>query len=312
MGWFSRSKDPSKPPRWGFTDEWEPFASDLVAIAAEWELALTPTQIETGRVELPERAAYDYWDLKVLAGRCRDLEPHQRAEAVRADLLEMFGHPATRPTVEPLDEAAPQEARDANVPLHQIDRTALRAQLFGDLLGNAVFSKDPNRIACRRLGTAWLVMVEELLGTEQTLTRADLAKLGLDLDTAFELGIAQGAARVTEVEITKVSIPGAKVELIVANDFFLSALMLSPKAPGSIAADIKCAITWHHWMIAELEPTADRATLEALQALVDQIAAGVKVAALEGIGTSLWFWPPDSEPTPFTLDTLPAPLARFT
>jgi len=154
-------------------------------------------------------------------------------------------------------------------------------------------------------------MVEELPGTESTLTHADLAKLGLDLDTAFELGIAQGAARVAEVEITKVSIPGAKVELIVANDLFLSALMLSPKPPGSIAADIKCAISWHHWMIAELEPIANRATLEALQALVEQIAEGVKVAPAEGIGTSLWFWPTDSEPTPFALDALPAALSSI-
>lgn len=308
MGWFSRTPDPAKPPRWGFTDEWEQFAGALVAIAAEWELALTPKAIQSGRIDLPEHAAYDYWDLKALASGCRDLEPYQREEAIRADLLEMFGHPATRPTVEPIEEPAPDHARDANVRESRLEATSLRAQIFGDAYFSLV---DREKIACRKLGNAWLVMVQEYPGGEATVTHAQLATLGLDLDAAFELGIAQGIARMGEVQIAKIEVPGAKVELVIANDFFLSALMLSPHAPGSIAPDIKCAITWHHWMIAELEPAANRATLEALQKLVDQIGEGVKVAASEWIGTSLWFWPPDSEPTPFTLDSLPAPLARL-
>jgi hypothetical protein len=311
MGWFSRSTDPAKPPRWGFTDEWEQFVGDLVRIAAEWELAVTPATIAPGRIDLPESATYEYWDLKALAARCRDLEPHQREDAIRADLLEMFGYPATRPTVEVVEEAAPDDARDANLPVRRagsLDPTSLRAQIFGELYFSMV---DHDAIACRRLGNAWLVMVQELPGGESTVKRADLAKLGLELDAAFDLGIAQGVARMADVQIAALAVPGAKVELIVANGFFLSALMLSPNAPGSIAADIKCAITWHHWLIAELEPAADRATLEALQALVAQIGEGVKVAASEWIGTSLWYWPPDCEPTPFTLDSLPAPLAQF-
>jgi hypothetical protein len=311
MGWFSRTSDPAKPPRWGFTDEWEQFVGDLVTVAAEWELALTPALIKEGRIDLPEAAAYEYWDLKVLASRCRNLEPYQREEAVRADLLEMFGHPATRPTVEPLDEPAPQEARDANVRVIRTDDArlepaSLRTQIFGETYFSIV---DQKAIACRRLGNAWLVVVQEYPGGESTVRLDQLSELGLDLDTAIDLGIAQGMARMAEVQLAKVEVPGAKVELVIANDFFLSALMVSPHAPGSIAPDIKCAISWHHWMIAELEPTANRATLEALQALVDQIGAGVKVAASEWIGTSLWYWPPDSEPTPFTLATLPAPLA---
>jgi hypothetical protein len=304
MGWFSRTSDPAKPPRWGFTDEWDQFAGDLVTVAAEWELTLTPALIKDGRIDLPEEAAYDYWDLKALAGRCRNLEPYQREEAIRADLLEMFGHPATRPTVEPIDEPAPEEARDANVRAPRtvetrLESASLRTQIFSE----AYFSMlDHEAIACRRLGNAWLVVVQEYPGGESTVKRDQLAELGLDLDTAIDLGIAQGMARMAEVQL-------AKVELVVANDFFLSALMISPHAPGSIAPDIKCPITWHHWMIAELEPTADRATIAALQTLVDKIAEGVQVAASEWIGTSLWYWPPDSEPTPFTLATLPAPLA---
>jgi hypothetical protein len=313
MGWFSRFKDPAKPPRWGFTDEWEQFVGDLVRIAAEWELALTPAAIAPGRIDLPESATYEYWDLKALAARCRDLEPHEREGAIRADLLEMVGYPATRPTVEVVDESAPTDARDANQRVTRtgdtpIDPASLRAQIFGDLYFSMV---DHDKIACRKLGSAWLVMVQELPGGESTVTRANLAKLGLELDAAFDLGIAQGLARMTEVQVAALQVPGAKAELIVANGFFLSALMLSPNAPGSIAADIKCAISWHHWLIAELEPTADRATLEALQALVVQIGEGVKVAASEWIGTSLWYWPPDCEPTPFTLDSLPPPLAQF-
>jgi hypothetical protein len=311
MGWFSRTPDPAKPPRWGFTDEWEQFAGALVTIAAEWELALTPATIQSGRIDLPEHAAYDYWDLKALASGCRDLEPYQREEAIRADLLEMFGHPATRPTVEPIEEPAPETARDANVRVTRTDGTrvepaSLRTQIFGDTYFSIL---DHETIACRRLGNAWLVMVQEYPGGEGTVSRAQLAQLGLDLDAAFDLGIAQGMARMAEVQIAKLEVAGAKVELLVANDFFLSALMLSPHAPGSIAPDIKCAISWHHWLIAELEPTANRATLEALQTLVDQIGEGVKVGASEWIGTSLWYWPPDSEPTPFTLAALPPPLA---
>ncbi|MEP6859586.1 MAG: hypothetical protein ABJE66_03145 [Deltaproteobacteria bacterium] len=311
MGWFSRTSDPAKPPRWGFTDEWEQFVGDLVTIAAEWELALTPILIKDGRIDLPDHAAYDYWDLKALAGRCRDLEPHQRDEAIRADLLEMFGHPATRPTVEPIDEPAPQDARDANVRVTRTGGTplepgSLRAQIFGEIYFSML---DHDKIACRKLGDAWLVMVQEVPGGEATVTHEQVSKIGLDLDAAFDLGIAQGIVRMAEVQIAKVEVPGAKVELVVANEFFLSALMLSPHAPGSIAPDIKCPITWHHWLIAELEPTADRATIEALQTLVNKIGEGVQVGASEWIGTSLWYWPPDSEPTPFTLDTLPAPLA---
>jgi hypothetical protein len=308
MGRFSRAADPTKPPRWGFTDEWEPFVSELVAIAAEWELALAPSLIARGRIELPDDAAYDYWDLKMLAGRCRDLEPHQRGDAIRTDLLELFGHPATRPTVEPIDEAPPPDALDANapVPVMRLDRTTLRTQLFGEAYF-ATFAQ--KKLACRKLGDAWLVIVHEYPGGEQTVTHEELSKLGLDLDAAIELGIAQGAARVAEVELSKFEIPGAKIELVVANGFFLSALMLSPNAPGSIAADLRCPISWHHWLFAELEPTADRATFEALQSLVAQIAEGAKIAAFERIGTSLWYWPPDSEPTPFTPDSLPAPFS---
>lgn len=313
MGWFSRSADPAKPPRWGFTDEWDQFVGSLVAIAAEWELAVTPAVIKDGRIDLPDHAAYDYWDLKALAGRCRDLEPYQREDAIRADLLEMFGHPATRPTVELIDEAVPHDTRDANAVATRpgdtpVELATLRAQIFGEAYFSVV---DHTKIACRKLATAWLVMVQEYPGSESTVTHEQLSRLGLDLGAAFDLGIAQGLARVAEVQIAKVEVSGAKVELIIANGFFLSALMLSPHAPGSIAADIKCAITWHHWLIAELEPTADRATLEALQNLVHQIGEGVKVAASEWIGTSLWYWPPDSEPTPFTLDSLPAPLAHL-
>jgi hypothetical protein len=311
MGWFSRVKDPAKPPRWGFSDEWEQFVGDLVTIGAEWELAVTPAVIKDARIDLPEHAAYDYWDLKALAGRCRDLEPYQRGDAIRADLLEMFGHPATRPTVEPMDEAAPEDARDANAPATRAGETplelaTLRAQIFGETYFSMLAH---DKIACRKLGNAWLVMVQEFPGGESTVRLEQLSKLGLELDAAFDLGIAQGVARMGEVQLAQLQVPGAKVELIVANDFFLSALMLSPHAPGSIAPDIKCPISWHHWLIAELEPAADRATLEALQALVNQIGEGVKVSASEWIGTSLWYWPPDSEPSPFTLDSLPAPLA---
>ncbi|MFT3699074.1 MAG: hypothetical protein QM831_38365 [Kofleriaceae bacterium] len=336
MGWFSRTPKPGKPPRWGFTDEWELFVERLTAIAAQWNLTLTAKQIEKGRVDLPEDAAYDYWDLAPLGARCRDLAPHKRGEAIYADLVEMFGRTHDNAEVEVVDGAPPATAHAANADLtdDEIDdmmssddgiervlnakmpapqpreASVLEADLRAQIFGGIYFSiLDHDKIACRKIGDAWLAIVQETPGGESTLTHGQLKSIGHDFDSALTIAIAQGLGRVRAMQRNKLAVPGAKIELYVSNDFFMSALMMSPQKPETLAGDIKCPITWHHWLVADLEPGATVETIKAIQDLVTELGEKLAVAHMEWIGTSLWWWPPDSEPTPFTLETLPPALA---
>ena len=263
-------------PRWGFRTGWDDFLAEVRQQLRARGRELDDAALETG--EMPD------WSLRELAESCRDLDPGEWEEQIRASLTEAFG---AAPTVE-LPEASDFRSR-------------LRLQLFGrDYVAATRLAVD--RIAMKPFGDAWLAVVQDLVGGEATTTWDDLAADGITAEQAFELGLELGVAdTLPHAQIQTLGMPGATIELAVANAFYLAAVML--KSHRNLPADtvvVACALSWHHWVLATLDPTATRETLHGIRELVAKLRAGIQVTAAETIGDSLWWWPPGTAPEPFT------------
>lgn len=317
MGWFSRTSSPAtEPPRWAaglLAETWPAFVEVLRTCLHEYELTLDDRQLAAGRVELPVDAVHEYWDLHAVAVTCREDEPQTWAGHARAALAEAVGRPSERAEqqvrnaeVATLDRAEQAERRA------QDQRASLCARLRAQLFSATYFGMmDRDAIACRPFGDAWLAIVEDLGGSEVTVRRSQLADLGITVDEAFALATEQGAAIcANRTQMMHTEIEGASCDILVSNDFFLSALairMHSLLDPG--VALVAVALTWHHWILATLAPTATRMTLVKIAELANELAKQVSVTHAEWIGTSLWWWPSAAEPVAFTLDSVPEQLA---
>ncbi|MCX5747272.1 MAG: hypothetical protein NT062_32800 [Proteobacteria bacterium] len=326
MGLFSRTQSSTvKVPRWGFRTGWEDFLLQLRMVAHTYGLTVDDTHFVGGIVPLPPTAQYETWDLRPLATRCRDLDPHEWLAAIRAALFEMYGRlgdvevvegPPTGTRHAPPRAPARLTAGTATPTRVVTDpATTMQQRLRVQLFGHDYFSMiDKTAVATRTLGDAWLTLVEDLPGGEVTVSWASLRAAGIDRDEALQIGLANGVASTApDVQLHTLAIPGAICELSVANSFYLSAVMIATHARMPAGSPvIACALTWHHWMIATLADDATPGTLVALRALVTQLRAEIHVQRAEWIGDSLWWWPPGHEPTPFTVDgELPAALRAW-
>lgn len=90
MGLFSRFSTP-KVPRWAFRTGWGDFVVALREEARGYGLAFDNAQLEVGAVVLPPGTLVESWDLRTLATRCRDLDPHEWLAQIRASLFEAYG-----------------------------------------------------------------------------------------------------------------------------------------------------------------------------------------------------------------------------
>ena len=90
MGLFSRFATPTVP-RWAFRTGWSDFVVALREEARCYGLAFDNDQLATGLVPLPVAALVDTWDLRTLATRCRDLDPHEWLAQIRASLFAAYG-----------------------------------------------------------------------------------------------------------------------------------------------------------------------------------------------------------------------------
>lgn len=289
VGWFSRTSSP-KVPRWGFRVGWDDFVDALRDEARELGLELDEDSLAAGSLALPETARETEWNLRALAARCRELEPHDWQAEISRSLYAAFGR------LPP--------PRDSGLPEANEFRSRLRVQVFGnDYVVATALATD--RIAMKRFGDAWLVVVQDLVGGEATTTREALANDGITLDQAFELGRKLGVADTApHAQTHTLATPGAVIELAVANTFYLSAMMLEAHArlPAETAV-VACAVSWHHWVLATLERgTATRETLRAIGEIVANLRANISVTPAETIGGSLWWWPIGGEPEVFVPD----------
>jgi hypothetical protein len=306
-------------------------------------LALDDTAWKRGRVELPETADYEEWDLRAATERCRELEPQEWDRVLEESLAEAFGSPAPSepgaadeegddgeddPLAAALDEnpvlaelmnlepRAPSARRSTKPTGARFDppleRSHIRVQLFNGELAATL----SDAVAKRSLGDAAMILVADMGFAETTLQWDDLEKLGLDREEAFLLGRRNAAAQLLHaIDTQAVVVAGARGEILVSNAFFLTGAMLEIRqhvAPGKPL--INTPISWHHWVSFELHAGATRDTLKAIRAFVGQLADGITTIRTVSawVTRSLWWWPTGAdEPIVLDLDgELPADLAE--
>lgn len=314
MGWCSRTTTP-KIPRWGFRIGWEDFIVAVRTVARSYGLTIADAAFSgDGVVALPEDAAYEAVDLRPIAAACHDLDPPRWDEVIREGFRRMYGRAGDIEVLEDAREAPPpMRAAPAAVTATTLHER-LRVQVFGAAY-LAPLARD--QIALRPLGDAFAVLTQDFAGSaESTLTWAELAAAGIDVDAAFSRGRENGVqATIDDIQAFGATLPHATAEIFVSNRFYLSAVILESHArmpPGTPV--IACPISWHHWVMATLGEELTRArlaeTIAALRALVDSLLAAVNVPASEWIGTSLWWWPAGQAPDVIAVDgELPATLA---
>jgi hypothetical protein len=136
----------------------------------------------------------------------------------------------------------------------------------------------------------------------------ELASRGLDPDAAFARGLANAVADTGPRTISQpIALPDATGEILVSDAFYLSGVVIAAQQHlGPAPRRIVCPLTWHHWLLVTLTPAAGQPTVDAIRALVAQLAAEVEVTAAERIGTSLWWWP-DGAPPQVLADGAPLP-----
>lgn len=304
MGWFTRTPDPGKPPRWGFQTGWLDFVIALRTRARDYALTIDDVQLARGVVPLPEEATYEYWDLRAIAAVCRDAEPQQWDALLRAALLELYGRAGDVDLV----DAPPMSTKSGAADLRLPTRERLRVQVFG---AAALAGLDPSVVAGRALADAWAVIVEAFPGADAIVTRGQLAAAGISEEEAFSLGLANGVqVAAADAQVTTLALPGAACQLVVSSSAFLGAVMLTAHARLRAGTPmIMVPLTWRHWVQVTLGPTASRETIARLVQLVGTLAGNLAVPRAEWVGTTLWWWPPGEPPTPFAPSALPAALA---
>jgi hypothetical protein len=323
-------------PRWGFSVGWDDYVAAVREQLERRGLTLDDGAWKRGRVELPETADYEEWDLRAVTERCRELEPQEWEPLLEESLAEALGSPgpAVPELVEQVDPmlAAVLEADpvlraamylDEEVPVGQesdqptgarfdppLERDHIRVQFFNGELA-ATFSA---AVAKRPLGDAAMILVADMGFAEATLQWSDVEALGLSRDEAFAVGRENGARVMAgTVQGMEFTLPGARGSIIVSNGFFLGAAMfeIRDRLPAGTPV-ITAPISWHHWIQFELEAGATRATLTTMRDFVAQVAEGITTISNVSawVTRSLWWWPAGAtEPVVIDDAALPEELA---
>lgn len=240
-------------------------------------------------------------------------------EALRREARQQLADSDARRPPAPDDrEVSPgvlEEALDdieAEAPRHSppLTRAQLRVQLTSKDVGGML----AETVAKRPLGDAVMMLVADLDGASETsLSWAEVEALGLSDDEAFALGRRNAVADVGgEIMTQTLAMPGATCDVAVCNRFYLGGAMLELRTQLSADAPIVvCPLSWHHWLVFQLEPGATRATLAAMRELADQLADGITTIRniSAWVTRSLWWWPHDAAaPEVIDLDAPPAAL----
>lgn len=133
-------------------------------------------------------------------------------------------------------------------------------------------------------------LVEDIGGKERVLRWEVARSLSKADDALFSLARTQAASTMGDGKVQSMDLDG-DVQVMVSNDFYLSAVLLHSFAQANHKHGVLFApLSWHHWVVHVVQGSTVPPTVAMMALIADNVRSQMRVADYELLSGKLYWW----------------------